>query len=82
MPAILLIVIIGAAAGFLATRFMRVQTDVPTTIVIGIVGALVGWLVLRVLQAVAGWSLWFLGAVAGAMLLIWAWQTYGPKGRR
>ncbi len=82
MPAILFIVIIGAAAGFLATRFMRVQTDVPTTIVIGIVGALVGWLVLRVLLAVAGWTLWFLGAVAGAMLLIWAWQTYGPKGRR
>lgn len=79
MPALLLIVIIGAAAGFLATRVMRVQTDVPTTIVIGMVGALVGWLVLRVLLAVAGWTLWFIGAVLGAMLLIWAWQTYGPR---
>ena len=79
MPALLLIVIIGAAAGFLATRVMRVQTDVPTTIVIGMVGAVVGWLVLRVLLAVAGWTLWFIGAVLGAMLLIWAWQTYGPR---
>lgn len=79
MPAILFIVIIGAAAGFLATRFMRVQTDVPTTVVIGMVGALAGWLALRLLLAVAGWTLWFLGAVLGAMLLIWAWQTWGPR---
>ncbi|HMO06700.1 MAG TPA: GlsB/YeaQ/YmgE family stress response membrane protein [Paracoccaceae bacterium] len=82
MPVILFIVIIGAAAGFLATRFMRVQTDVPTTIVIGIAGALVGWLALRVLVAVTGWVAWFLGAVLGAVLLIWLWQTYGPRRRR
>lgn len=82
MPAILFIIIIGAAAGFLATRFMRVQTDVPTTIVIGIAGAVVGWLALRVLIAVTGWVAWFVGAVLGAALLIWLWQTYGPRGRR
>lgn len=82
MPAVLFIVIVGAAAGFLATRFMRVQTDVPTTIVIGIAGALVGWLALRILIAVTGWLAWFVGAVLGAVLLIWAWQTYGPRSRR
>jgi uncharacterized membrane protein YeaQ/YmgE (transglycosylase-associated protein family) len=79
MPAILFFVIIGAAAGFLATRFMRVQTDVPTTIVIGIVGALIGWLALRILLAVTGWMLWAVGAVLGAVAVIWLWQTYGPK---
>jgi len=79
MPMILLIVIIGAAAGFLATRFMRVETDVPTTITIGIVGAVVGWLMLRVLVAVTGWVAMFIGAVAGAMLLIWLWRRYGPR---
>jgi uncharacterized membrane protein YeaQ/YmgE (transglycosylase-associated protein family) len=78
MPAILFIVIIGAAAGFLATRVMRVQTDVLTTIVIGIVGALVGWLVLRILLAVTGWMLWAVGALLGAILVIWLWQTYSP----
>lgn len=82
MPAVLFIVMVGAAAGFLATRFMRVQTDVPTTIVIGIAGALVGWLGLRVLVAVTGWLAWFVGAVLGAALLIWLWQTYGPRPRR
>jgi len=76
MPVLLFIVIIGAAAGFLATRLMRVETDVPTTIVIGIVGAVVGWLLLGILVAVTGWVAIFVGAVLGAMVLIWAWRTY------
>jgi uncharacterized membrane protein YeaQ/YmgE (transglycosylase-associated protein family) len=75
MPFLILIVI-GAAAGFLATRFMRVQTDVPTTIAIGIGGALVGWGILRFLVAVSGWVAAFVGAVIGAIVLIWLWQKY------
>lgn len=76
MPMILLIVIIGAAAGFLATRFMKVQADVPTTISIGVVGAVVGWLILRVLVTVTGAVAMFVGAVLGAVLLLWLWQRY------
>jgi uncharacterized membrane protein YeaQ/YmgE (transglycosylase-associated protein family) len=75
MP-IVLLVIIGAAAGFLATRFMKVQTDVPTTIVIGMGGALIGGLVLRFLMTVTGAMAGLVGAVLGAMVLIWLWQTY------
>lgn len=75
MPIVALI-IIGAAAGFLATRVMRVQADVPTTIIIGIAGALVGSVVLRFLVATTGITVGFVGAVAGAMALIWAWRTY------
>ena len=78
MP-ILALVIIGAAAGFLATRFMRVQTDVPTTIVIGVGGALLGGLVLRFLIMVTGMAAMFVGAVIGAVALIWAWKTYIAK---
>jgi uncharacterized membrane protein YeaQ/YmgE (transglycosylase-associated protein family) len=76
MPPILFILIIGTAAGFLATRLMKVQTDVPTTIAIGIGGAFVGWLILRVLVAIAGWTAGFVGAVLGAVVLIWAWQRW------
>ncbi|MCA3438292.1 MAG: GlsB/YeaQ/YmgE family stress response membrane protein [Rhodobacter sp.] len=76
MQMVLLIVIAGAAAGFLATRFMRLQTDVPTTIVIGIVGALVGTLALRLLVAITGWLAMFVGAVLGAMLVIWLWRSF------
>ena len=75
MPIVVLI-IVGAAAGFLATRFMRVQTDVPTTILIGVAGALIGGFVLRTLVALTGWMAGLVGAVLGAMLLIWLWRTY------
>ncbi len=75
MPIVLLIVI-GAAAGFIATRLMKVDADMPTTIAIGVFGALLGGLVLRVLLTVTGWMAGFVGAVLGAMLLIWLWRTY------
>ncbi|NGQ90710.1 GlsB/YeaQ/YmgE family stress response membrane protein [Rhodobacter sp. HX-7-19] len=78
MP-ILILIVIGAAAGFLATRFMRVQTDVPTTIAIGVGGALLGWLILRFLVSITGWVAAFVGAVIGAMALIWLWQKYISK---
>ena len=78
MPVIALIVI-GAAAGFIATRMMRLDIGVLPTIGIGILGALVGGLVLRALLTITGWLAGFVGAVLGAMLLIWLWQTYGPR---
>ena len=76
MPFLLTIIIIGAAAGFLATRMMKVQTDVPTTIVIGIAGSVIGWALIRFLIAVTGWAAMFAGGVMGAMVLIWVWRTY------
>lgn len=75
MPVIALI-IIGAAAGFLATRLMRIEANIPTTMLIGIIGALVGGFLLRALITVAGWLSGFVGAVLGALLIIWIWQTY------
>ncbi|MEN9408896.1 MAG: hypothetical protein RL216_870 [Pseudomonadota bacterium] len=79
MPILITLLVIGAAAGFLATRFMKVQTDVPTTIAIGIGGALLGWLVLRFLTAISGWVALSVGAILGAMALIWLWQKYAGR---
>lgn len=73
---IIALVIIGAAAGFLATRWMRIEADIPTTILVGVVGALIGGLMLRALLFVTGMVGGLIGAVLGAMLLIWVWQTY------
>jgi uncharacterized membrane protein YeaQ/YmgE (transglycosylase-associated protein family) len=78
MPVVALI-IIGAAAGFVATRLMRLNTGLVETILLGIAGALIGGLVLRVLVTVTGWLAGFVGAVLGAMVLIWLWRTYGPR---
>lgn len=73
---VVLLLIVGAAAGFLATRMMRLQTDIPTTIAIGVGGAVVGGLVIRVLIELTGWMAGFVGAVLGALVLIWLWKTY------
>lgn len=72
------LIVIGAAAGFLATRMMRLETGIVPTIAIGIAGALIGGLVLRVLLTMMGMLAGFVGAVLGALVLIWAWQRWGP----
>ena len=70
------LLIIGAAAGFIATRLMRIEADIITTVVIGLLGALSGGLVLRALLAVMGFGAGLVGAILGALLLIWLWQLY------
>lgn len=71
-----LLLVVGAAAGFLATRMMKLQTDIPTTIAIGVGGAIIGGLVIRLLVELTGWMAGFVGAVLGALVLIWLWKTY------
>lgn len=75
MP-LLWLLIIGAAVGFLATRILKVNLDTPTTVALGVLGALVGGLALRGLIAVAGLGAGFVGALLGALLLIWAWKAW------
>ncbi|MCB2115028.1 MAG: GlsB/YeaQ/YmgE family stress response membrane protein [Rhodobacteraceae bacterium] len=77
--AILALLVVGAAAGLIATQVMNLKTDLVTTIAIGVLGALVGGLALRFLIALTGLAAGFVGAILGAMALIWAWETYGPK---
>lgn len=74
-----LLVIVGAAAGFLATRMMKLDTDMLTTLAIGVGGAIIGGMIIRLLLEITGWMAGFVGAVLGAMLLIWLWRTYGPR---
>ena len=64
MPVVWLI-IVGAAAGFLATRVMRVNLGVVETVGLGIAGAVIGGLVLRFLIAVTGALAGLVGAVLG-----------------
>ena len=73
MPIIWLI-IVGAAAGFIATRLMKQDTDIVTTIIIGMVGAVLGGLLLQVAAGILGALGGLIGAVAGAMLVVWIWQ--------
>lgn len=70
------LIIVGAAAGFIATRLMKVEADPLTTIGVGILGAIIGTFVLRFLLVLTGFAAGFVGAILGAVLLIWFWQTY------
>lgn len=73
------LLIVGAAAGFLATRMMKVDASVPATIAIGMGGAVIGGLIVRALLSVMGLFAGLVGAVLGAVLLIWLWKNFGPK---
>ncbi len=75
MPFIWLL-IVGVAVGFLATRILRVDLDTPSTIALGVLGALIGGLLLRGLVMMAGMGAGFVGALLGALALIWAWKTW------
>ena len=71
-----LLMVVGAAAGFLATRLMRMNTDIPTTVAIGVGGAVIGGVLIRYLLEITGWMAGFVGAVLGALFLLWVWKTY------
>ena len=77
---IIILLIIGAAAGFLATRFMKFEASVIATVAIGVLGALIGGMLLRFGLAFLGAGAGFIGAVLGAMALIWVYQRFlrGP----
>ena len=79
--AILVLIIVGAAAGFIATRLMHLETDIVTTIGIGVLGALLAGLILRFVLMVSGLAAGFVASVLGAMALIWLWNRFGPRGR-
>lgn len=75
MPLILLAVI-GAIAGYVATRLMRVPVDLPTSMGIGVIGALVGGVALRILLAASSWIITFVVATVTSMAMIWVWQQF------
>lgn len=75
MPLVALL-IIGVAVGFLASRILKVNMDTPSTIALGVLGALIGTVVLRGLVMLAGIGAGFVGALLGALILIWAWKSF------
>ena len=74
LPALLLLAVIGAAAGLVATRLMGVAMDLPSAMGLGVIGALVGGLGLRLLLNTGGVVTGLVLAVLGARALIWVWR--------
>lgn len=67
-------ILVGAVAGWIATRVMDLQLGLLQTVLLGMAGAFVGGLILRVVWAALGLFGGLLGAVLGAMALIWIWR--------
>jgi len=76
LGSLVFIVIIGTAAGFIATRMFNLDLGVPQTIAIGVLGALIGGGVLRLLLATLGIFSGLLGAILGAVVLIVLYQNF------
>ncbi len=72
-------IIIGAAAGYVGTRLLKIDLPLPQTIALGIVGALIGALALRVLLAVLGVASGFIGAILGVAVLVFLYQRFIEK---
>jgi uncharacterized membrane protein YeaQ/YmgE (transglycosylase-associated protein family) len=72
----LMLILVGAVAGLIATRMMKIEAGLLPTVGIGILGALVGGVLLR-LASVAFSMVWGLGgAVLGAVILLAIWQSW------
>ena len=75
-----LILIVGAAAGYFATQLYNIETNIAVTVAIGVLGAILGFFLLRFI----GWLLigaggilsLFVGGVLGAILLVYIYKTY------
>jgi len=76
---VLLLILIGAAAGYVATRLMRMPVDLPTAMGIGVLGAVIGGLGLRMLLTAGGWAMTFVLALLGSLALIWIWQKLSSR---
>ena len=72
-------IIIGAAAGYIGTRLLKIDLPIPQTIALGIVGALIGGLALRVLLAVLGVAAGFIGAILGVAVLVYLYKRFIDK---
>lgn len=79
MGPIVLLALVGVAAGFIASKVMKVNLSTAETIAIGVLGAIVGGVVLRVLIAASSIVFGLVGAIVGACLLIWLYQRYLRK---
>jgi uncharacterized membrane protein YeaQ/YmgE (transglycosylase-associated protein family) len=72
-------IILGAAAGYVGTRLLKIDLPLPQTIALGVVGALLGAVFLRLFLAVLGVASGFIGAILGVAVLVFLYQRFIEK---
>ncbi len=71
--------VLGALAGYVGKRVLKLDLGLPQTIALGIVGALLGGLALRLLLAVLGAAAGFIGALLGVAMLVYGYKYLTNK---
>jgi uncharacterized membrane protein YeaQ/YmgE (transglycosylase-associated protein family) len=79
MP-VLLVLIVGAAAGAIAVHFMKLNVSIWVAAAIGVLGAIFGGIILRglavLMMGASSVGSLFIGGLVGAVVLIWIYRTY------
>ena len=75
---IISLALIGAAAGWIATKLLDLRLDPLRTVALGAAGAVVSGVALKVVLPVV---LSLIGAVAGACLVVWLAERGGMRLR-
>lgn len=76
MVQVIFLIIGGIAAGFVATRLLRLDTDLLTTAAIGVLGTIAGVFAIRFLFVAVTYIGVIAAALAGAILLSWLYKVY------
>ena len=76
MGSFIFLIIVGAGAGYLATRMMGMHLPPLQTVALGVIGAILGSWIIRAVIGFLGLFGWFIGAFLGVVILIWAYQTF------
>ena len=74
MP-ILIYLMLGAAAGYLAARAMGFRSDPVTVMALGGLGALVGVMAVRLVASLLHAGITVAAAVLGAVAALWLWRV-------
>lgn len=77
----ILLILVGVAAGFVATKVMKVDLSPVETVAVGVLGAIVGGIVLRSIVAVSSVAFGLIGAIIGACVVIWLYLRYFRRNR-
>ena len=75
---IILWIVLGAVAGWIASLIMRSNTGILGDIIVGILGALLGGFLMSLFgqTGVTGFNLYsFIVAILGAVILIWLYRA-------
>ncbi|MCC6305775.1 MAG: GlsB/YeaQ/YmgE family stress response membrane protein [Rhodobacteraceae bacterium] len=73
---VVILIIGGIAAGFVATRLLRLETDLLTTAAIGVLGSVAGVFAIRFLFVAVTYLGVIAAALAGAVVLSWLYRSY------